>query len=337
MSYRNSNNEHRRPDYVIGRSMYEFSKIDEEWVAAANADCDEIWVPARAVSKVFSSSGVRAEKIFVVPEAIDTFFFDPAAHGSIDLPQGSGRGEGHWCNRVGAANDYKFFSNFKWEPRKGWDILFQAYFTAFDRSDPVVLYILTHIWFSGSPDTYGDRHDASFLIREVELMVARAFGAIGLEEFPRFCFLLEDVPEVRVAQVYKSIDCFVLPTRGEGWGLPVIQAMAMAKPTITTAWGGQLEFLNKDASLMIPIDGVEEIPLNSVYRWRLGKKWAIPSMPHTRRYMEMVFKNRSLGREIGTRAREHVVQHFSEEAITAVVGRRLQRIRRLISARKRMR
>ena len=36
----------RRPDYCIGRSMYEFSKIPQEWVAPANsvAIVDEIWV-----------------------------------------------------------------------------------------------------------------------------------------------------------------------------------------------------------------------------------------------------------------------------------------------------
>lgn len=29
-------------------------------------------------------------------------------------------------------------------------------------------------------------------------------------------------------QLYKACDAFVLPTRGEGWGLPVMEAMSMA-------------------------------------------------------------------------------------------------------------
>ena len=32
--------------------------------------------------------------------------------------------------------------------------------------------------------------------------------------------------------LYKSVDAFVLPTHGEGWGLPFAEAMAMELPTI---------------------------------------------------------------------------------------------------------
>ena len=37
--------------------------------------------------------------------------------------------------------------------------------------------------------------------------------------------------------LYKSADCFVLPSRGEGWGRPQVEAMAMGLPLIgTTFW-----------------------------------------------------------------------------------------------------
>ena len=34
--------------------------------------------------------------------------------------------------------------------------------------------------------------------------------------------------------MYRTMDCFVLPTRGEGWGRPIVEAMAMALPVIGT-------------------------------------------------------------------------------------------------------
>ena len=39
-------------------------------------------------------------------------------------------------------------------------------------------------------------------------------------------------------------DCFVLPTRGEGWGLPIAEAMSMALPAITTNHSGPSAFVS---------------------------------------------------------------------------------------------
>ena len=38
--------------------------------------------------------------------------------------------------------------------------------------------------------------------------------------------------------LFASADAFVLPSHGEGWGLPLMEAMAMELPTIGTAFGG---------------------------------------------------------------------------------------------------
>ena len=38
--------------------------------------------------------------------------------------------------------------------------------------------------------------------------------------------------------LYAASDAFVLPSRGEGWGLPVMEAMAMAKPVLVTNYSG---------------------------------------------------------------------------------------------------
>ena len=41
--------------------------------------------------------------------------------------------------------------------------------------------------------------------------------------------------------LYASADVFVLPSRGEGWGRPHVEAMAMGLPIITTNWSGPTE------------------------------------------------------------------------------------------------
>ena len=53
------------------------------------------------------------------------------------------------------------------------------------------------------------------------------------------------VSNTELASLYRASDVFVLPTRGEGWGRPASEAMAMGLPAIITAWSGPSEFVTK--------------------------------------------------------------------------------------------
>eukprot|EP00965_Chrysotila_dentata_P071588 2365204-Pleurochrysis_carterae.AAC.1 len=50
----------------------------------------------------------------------------------------------------------------------------------------------------------------------------------------------------------QAVDAFVLPSRGEGWGRPVMEAMAMALPVIATNWSGTTAMLSDETSF--PLD-----------------------------------------------------------------------------------
>ena len=54
----------------------------------------------------------------------------------------------------------------------------------------------------------------------------------------------EDMPRAALRNLYAAADAFVLPTRGEGWGLPIAEAMAMALPVIATNWSGPTALLS---------------------------------------------------------------------------------------------
>ena len=54
-------------------------------------------------------------------------------------------------------------------------------------------------------------------------------------------------------------DCLVLPSLLECGGAVVLEAMAMAKPVIATAWGGPLDYLDPDCGVLVPPAGAEAL------------------------------------------------------------------------------
>uniref|UniRef100_A0A7S1M7U1 Glycosyl transferase family 1 domain-containing protein n=1 Tax=Neobodo designis TaxID=312471 RepID=A0A7S1M7U1_NEODS len=309
----------RRPDYFVGRSMYEFTKIPKQWVAQIKP-INEVWAPGKWVRDVFVANGIDASKIIVMPEAIDVEYFDPGVRRTIPLPLvGRHLKWKRFCNGAGSASNFKFFSNFKWEPRKGWEILFEAYFREFSRSAAVSLYVLTNV--VGTMLSNVTQIESQF-----ELWAATRGLNTDMRSKPHFCIITETIPEELIGDLYNSADAFVLPTRGEGWGLPTIQAMSLGKPTISTAWGGQMEFMSRETSFMIELDGLEEIPEDSIYGHDLGKKWAVPSVRHTAELMRYVMTEREHAAAVGRRARAHIVAHFSEEAVALLADKRFHEI-----------
>lgn len=122
-----------RGTFLDGFNIHEFS------VSACSARLNEIWVPTEWHMDVFrslmNSYGFPSPRISVIPEAVDTTLFDPAFY----------EGDNCLCNDRKdicpnqRGRPFTFISIFKWETRKGWDILLKAYWSAFSASDNVLL------------------------------------------------------------------------------------------------------------------------------------------------------------------------------------------------------
>ena len=58
----------------------------------------------------------------------------------------------------------------------------------------------------------------------------------------------------QMRHLYAQSDAFILPTRGEGYGLPVAEAMAMRLPVIVTNHSGVTAYATEDNAYLIPVD-----------------------------------------------------------------------------------
>ena len=126
-----------RPWVHIGRTMTESADLSPKWLACIRGNrVHEIWVPTPFHVELFARAGVH--NAVAVPEAVDTDFFAPvaaAARQALPLAR-------HVIRNPG---EFVLVSVFKWEHRKGWDVLLDAYWAAFSRDDPVTLVLCSYV------------------------------------------------------------------------------------------------------------------------------------------------------------------------------------------------
>jgi len=150
---------------------------------------------------------------------------------------------------------------------------------------------------------------------------ARQLG-MSLDSLPRVQVLTGNLLSKDMPKLFKAFDAFVLPSRGEGWGLPIMEAMAMEMPCIATNWSGITEFINEENSFPLEIEGFETFDLENIQARR-----AKPSVNHLRQLMRYVITHPKEAKRKGVRARQDVIKNFSEESVSQRVLDRLATIR----------
>jgi len=280
--------------FTVGRTMFETDRIPAGWAKRLNM-MDEVWVPSKWAVDVFAAGGVDRGKLVQVPEAVDVAVFDPSkAKGVMKLP-----------NR----KKFAFLSIFKWEERKGWDVLLEAFFREFSSDDDVSLHLLTH----------GYHDDSEKSKKPLEL--ARGLE-LDLKRLPSHSVIDFHVSDADLVSLYASSDAFVLPSRGEGWGRPHVEAMAMELPILATNWSGSTEFMNEANSYPIRVERL--VPVKSgAFK---GHRWAQPSVSHLRQLMRHVVNNPEEAAAKGKKARIHMQTYYSPEVLAQTVLQHMRRI-----------
>ncbi|HET7275508.1 MAG TPA: glycosyltransferase family 4 protein [Longimicrobiaceae bacterium] len=286
-----------RAEISVCRTMFETDRIPSEWADSCNR-FTQVWVPSAFNRQSFIASGVVPEKIKVIPGSIQAAAYDP------DLYLGA---------RTVANCGFCFFSVFDFTPRKGWDLLLRAYFEEFQPNEDVCLVVKVTNFF-GRNITPDQR-------------IRRFMEDNGYASTPRIIVIEQSCSDSELRRLYAGSDAFVLASRGEGWGRPYMEAMALGLPTIGTRWSANTEFMNDENSFLVEIEGLEacertwsEMPLYN------GQLWAIPSIESLRQRMREVFTNRAEGQSRGARARVDVLTNYDEAVVAERFSGELERL-----------
>ena len=138
------------------------------------------------------------------------------------------------CEELVGLRSFRFLHISSAFPRKGVDVLLRAYFDAFSNDDDVSLILKTF------PNPHND--------------VARILDELrsAHPNPPDVRWIDRDLAEAGLEALYGVADWYVHPARGEGFGLPIAEAMLAGIPVIALQYSGMADFVNPSTAIVIP-------------------------------------------------------------------------------------
>jgi glycosyltransferase involved in cell wall biosynthesis/GT2 family glycosyltransferase len=274
---------------------WEFGSVPAAWVAPLRDAVDELWVPSEHVRRMYVESGVPGEQVKVIANGVDLDNYSPAGP-ALALPSDTARPRTRFLFVGGAI------------ARKGIDVLLQAYTSAFAGRDDVELVV----------KDFG--RDGAY--RGSDRSALDALAAPGV--LPAVTLLTDELTGAEMAGLYRACDVLVHPYRGEGFAMPVLEAMACGLPVVVTAGGPTDEFVPAEAGWSIeatkkplPADAIAGLPL-------VADGWMLePDLDHFRDLLLEVAATDLTARGTAAAAAAHA---YSWDAVSASYAQHLHAV-----------
>ncbi|MFW6002293.1 MAG: glycosyltransferase family 4 protein [archaeon] len=256
----------------IGISTWETDRIPGKWFDIIN-NLDLQIVPSSYNADVYEFCGINTP-IKVIPHCIDIDYYQKERP-SI-LPKE-------------LENHYKFLSVFQWTERKNPTCLLLSYLTEFKPNENVVLILRV----------YGSNHsmnEQKRIINEIKTHIHN----LNIQNTPQIYFIGDQLTDDEMISLYNECDCFVLPSRSEGFGLPILEAMACKKPVISTNHGAVKELIidNKNGFLIDSRD-YPVCNMRWINEYNAYQIWGDPDPMHLRYIMRFLYENIDTGINMG--------------------------------------
>jgi glycosyltransferase involved in cell wall biosynthesis len=112
---------------------------------------------------------------------------------------------------------------------------------------------------------------------QIENVITRAVGEVRKGPYPKIHIMHGIMSNSEIAGLYKhpKVKALVSATRGEGFGLPILEAAASSLPVATTEFSGHMDFMGQGKFIRFEYD------LNQIHEsrcddniWIRGSKWA---------------------------------------------------------------
>jgi glycosyltransferase involved in cell wall biosynthesis len=246
-------------DVTVGVTAgVETDRVNQSWVAACN-NMDKIIVPSIHTLNAFINSGADRSKFAVVPESFPAAFLNPvpqSAKINLNLSQDTFGIliVGQLTHDTIEGDRKNIFNAIKWTREA----------LATHKNAAIVL-----------KTNKGRNTSIDHMV--ISNLLAR-FVQETCPKGPPLHIIHGDLSDEEMLSIYTNpaIKCYVSLTRGEGFGLPTLEAAACGLPIIATDWSAHTEYLGQRWGRVVK--KLVEIPKsridNSIFI--AGAKWAEP-------------------------------------------------------------
>lgn len=275
----------------------ETDRCNPEWIKACNA-MSMVVVPSKHSAECFTSTGNVSVPLKIVPEAYSEEI-EKNEKSSIDELELStpfnflvfGQITGN-----NPENDRKnIFYTIKWLCE------------VFANDEDVGVVIKTNSGRNTHIDRKGVTQIFEALLKEVRK-----------KSFPRVHLLHGDMSESEVASLYRhpKIKALLSLTRGEGYGLPILESAASGLPVIATGWSGHTDFLSHGKYIdvdykLAPVHGSRVD--NRIFMPNV--KWANPLEDDFKRKITKFRNAPAIPKEWAKNLKETILEKYSIKSI----------------------
>ena len=244
-----------------------------------------ILTPSEYTKEAFVNSGINPDKVQVLHHGVDTEIYTPDGELAEDIPE-----------KYKELTKILFVGTWNGDAkdRKGLDILVRAYKDVFKQNKNICLILkLSGKYYKGNN---WQKDVSDYLPEDMNILIIDTV-------------LTED----KLAQIYRTVDLFVLPSRGEAFGIPALESVACGTPIIVTADMGMDEFA-KDCKSALRVKVLREIPGPSYFPYREENHqvlWKEPSRVHLTECMNKMLKNLKRYKKLAKEDSKTVREKFS--------------------------
>lgn len=276
---------------VIAITVWEADPIPERWTRQLRRAID-VWVPCEFNVDCFAR--VLGKTPFRLPYA---------------LPASDSVGSAHDDPSLGVRpTDFVFYSIFDWQYRKNPSGMMEAFLTAFpDESDAVLL--LKTIQRASV--------DAQRILDDVRSRT-QSRGRVILR--------CESFDEPLMQALHDRGDCYISLHRGEGWGYPLFEAAARGKPTVASAQGGPLDYLDPKMHRLVHCD--DQSVQEPYFLFRRTMTWGEPDLAGASKALRWVYEYRDEARAKAKEAALSLRTTYSLERVGEIAKERLMQLSR---------
>jgi glycosyltransferase involved in cell wall biosynthesis len=270
---------------IIGPYGWEESKFPQKYIESFNNKLTMVFTMSEYVKKVLKNSGLKIP-VITTGLVVDSILNIKSKSFDFDLLDG-----------------FKLLHISSGFHRKGLDILLDSFMKL---SIDVSLVIKTFPNIHNSILEHLDNRGFNN-IKNIE-------DGVDIYKFKNKKILLinKDIEESQIKFLYENCDIFISPTFGEGFGLPMAEAMLFDMPVITTAYGGQSDFCTDETSWLIDFN----FDFAKTHLSIENSLWQVPIVDSLVNKIEEVYNLSDIKRKEKTvKAKDFILKNYSSKQI----------------------